>query len=136
MSEHLKACDHYQELCASALFRDLIRASGEHNSIPISFPRSMSHQLRPALEQMCMPALKACATGGVLDPRRVKEAFRLLSVYIEHQTIWYGLFISSTERKSVQKVHIADEAVRILLAAYRSKVGGAFELSDAAVQSA
>lgn len=83
-----------------------------------------------------MPALKACATAGVLDPRRVKEAFRLLSAYIEHQTIWYGLFISATARKSVEKVRIADEAVRIVLAAYPSKIGVAFDVSDAVVQSA
>lgn len=31
---------------------------------------------------------------------------------------------------------IADETVRIVLVAYPSKVGGAFDLSDAAVQSA
>jgi hypothetical protein len=83
-----------------------------------------------------MPALKACVTGGLLDPHRVKEAFRLLSAYIEHQTIWYGLFISTTARKSVKKVHIADEAVRIVLAAYPFTVGGASDPYDAAVQSA
>jgi AcrR family transcriptional regulator len=136
VSELWKACDHYQKLCVSPLFRDLIRAPVEHTSIPISFRRMMCRQLRSALEQMCMPALKACATGGVLDPRRVKEAFRLLSAYIEHQTIWYGLFISATARKSVEKVRIADEAVRIVLAAYPSKIGEAFDLSDAVVQSA
>jgi AcrR family transcriptional regulator len=136
VSELLKASDQYQKLCASPLFRDLIRAPVEHTSIPISFRRMMCRQLRSYLEQMCMPALKACATGGVLDPRRVKEAFRLLSAYIEHQTIWYGLFISATARKSVEKVHIADEAVRIVLAAYPSKVGGAFDPSDGALQSA
>ncbi|CAN1525817.1 AcrR Transcriptional regulator [Caulobacteraceae bacterium] len=136
VSELWKACDHYQKLCVSPLFRDLIRAPVEHTSIPISFRRMMCRQLRSALEQMCMPALKACATGGVLDPRRVKEAFRLLSAYIEHQTIWYGLFISATARKSVEKVRIADEAVRIVLAAYPSKIGEAFDLSDVVVQSA
>ncbi len=83
-----------------------------------------------------MPALKACATSGVLDPRRVKESFRLISPYIEHQTIWYELFISATARKSAETVHTANEAVRIVLSAYPSKVGGAFGLSDAAVQSA
>lgn len=136
VSELWKACDHYQKLCVSPLFRDLIRAPVEHTSIPISFRRMMCRQLRSSLEQMCMPALKACATGGVLDPRRVKEAFRLLSAYIEHQTIWYGLFISATARKSVEKVRIADEAVRIVLAAYPSKIGEAFDLSDVVVQSA
>jgi hypothetical protein len=136
ISQLLKASDHYQKLCASALFRDLIRAPLEHNTIPISFRRSMCRQLRSALEQMCMPALRACAIGGLLDPHRVKEAFRLLSAYIEHQTIWYGLFISATARKSVEKVHIADEAVRIVLAAYPSRIGDAFDLSDAVVQSA
>lgn len=136
VSELWKACDHYQKLCASPLFRDLIRAPVEHTSIPISFRRVMCRQLRSALEQMCMPALKACANAGVLDPLRVKEAFRLLSAYIEHQTIWYGLFISATARKSVEKVRIADEAVRIVLAAYPSKIGEAFDLSDVVVQSA
>lgn len=136
VSQLLKASDHYQKLCASALFRDLIRAPLEHNTIPISFRRSMCRQLRSALEQMCMPALKACAIGGLLDPHRLKEAFRLLSAYIEHQTIWYGLFISATARKSVEKVHIADEAVRIILAAYPSTVGGASDPYDGALQSA
>jgi AcrR family transcriptional regulator len=136
VSQLLKASDHYQKLCAAALFRDLIRAPLEHNTIPISFWRSICRQLRSALEQMSMPALKACATGGLLDPHPIKEAFRLLSAYIEHQTIWYGLFIRATARKSAEKVHIADEAVRIVLAAYPSKVGGAFDPSDGALQSA
>ena len=78
VSQLLKASDHYQKLCASALFQDLIRAPLGHNTIPISFRRLMCRQLRSALEQMCMPALKACAIGGLLDPHRVKEAFRLL----------------------------------------------------------
>jgi AcrR family transcriptional regulator len=136
LSQLLKASDHYQRLCASALFQDLIRAPLEHNTIPISFWRSICRQLRSALEQMSMPALKACATGGLLDPHPIKEAFRLLSAYIEHQTIWSGLFISATARKAAEKVHIADEAVRIVLAAYPSKGGGAFDPYDGALQSA
>jgi AcrR family transcriptional regulator len=135
ISQLLKASHHYQTLCTSALFRDLIRAPLEHTTIPISFRRSMCRQLRSVLQQLCMPALKACATGGLLDPHRVKEAFRLLSAYIEHQTIWYGLFVSRPTRKSVERVHIADEAVRIVLAAYPSKVGGA-SVPYAGVQSA
>ncbi len=121
----LEASHHFQTLCTSALFRDLIRAPLEHTTIPISFRRSMCRQLRSALEQLRMPALKACATGGFLNPHRVKEAFRLLSAYIEHQKLWYGLFVSRPARKSVERDHIADEAVRIVLAAYPSKVGGA-----------
>ncbi|OYU78629.1 MAG: hypothetical protein CFE32_00755 [Alphaproteobacteria bacterium PA3] len=136
ISQLLKASDHYQKLCTSALFQDLIRAPVEHNSIPMPFRRTMCRQLRSALEQMCMPALKACAAGGFLDPQQIKEAFRLLSAYIEHQTIWYGLFVGATVGKPGEKVPIADEAVRIVLAAYPLKTGGVPVPSDAAVQSA
>lgn len=114
----LRAPDRYQELCASALFRDLIRTPIEHNSIPLTFRRAMCRQIRSALEQLCMPPLQACAEVGLLEPRQIKEAFRLLSAYIEHQTVWYGLLVSPAARKPLEREHIADEAVRITLSAY------------------
>ena len=76
------------------------------------------------------------AARSEISTASIYKAFRLLSAFIEHQTIWYGLFISATARKSVEKVRIADEAVRIVLAAYPSKIGEAFDLSDVVVQSA
>lgn len=118
INQLLHASDRYQELCASALFRDLIRAPIEHNSIPLTFRRAMCRQIRSALEQLCMPALKACAEVGLLDPRQIREAFRLLSAYIEHQTVWYELLVSPASKKPVEREHIADEAVRITLLAY------------------
>ena len=118
INQLLHASDRYQELCASALFRDLIRAPIEHISIPLTFRRAMCRQIRSALERLCMPPLQACAEVGLLDPRQIKEAFRLLSAYIEHQTVWCGLLVSPAAQKPVEREHIADEAVRITLLAY------------------
>lgn len=118
IAQLLQASDRYQELCASALVRDLIRAPIEHNSIPLPFRRAMCRQIRSALESLCMPALHACANAGLLDPKQIKDAFRLLSAYIEHQTIWHGLLVAPASNGSVERAHIADEAVRITLSAY------------------
>ncbi|MFY7759746.1 TetR/AcrR family transcriptional regulator [Aquidulcibacter sp.] len=118
INQLLQASDRYHALCESALFRDLIRAPIEHNNIPLTFRRSMCRQIRSALEQLCMPPLQACAEVGLLDRQQIKEAFRLLSAYIEHQTIWYGLLVSPASKNSGAREQIADEAVRITLSAY------------------
>jgi len=117
-SQLLHASDRYQCLCSSPLLRDLVRVPIEHNAIPMNFRRTMCRQIRTALEQLCLPPLRACAEAGLIDPDRIHEAFRLLSAYIEHQTIWYGLLMSPGSKPVMQGEHIAEEAVRITLLAY------------------
>lgn len=113
-----RAADHYERLCASALFRDLVRAPIEQNTIPFAFRRSMCRQIRSALEELCTPPLQACAEIGLLDQERIKEAFRLLSAYIEYQTLWYGLLVGPAVQRPNEPGQIANEAVRITLSAY------------------
>lgn len=118
ISQLMQASARYQDLCASPLLRDLLRAPIEHNSIPLTFRRSMCRQIRAALEGICMPPLQACGEAGLLDPDRLKDAFRLLSAYIEHQTLWYGLLVSPAVKNPIGHEHVAEEAVRITLSAY------------------
>ena len=95
----------------------------------------MCRQIRAALEGICMPPLQACGEAGLLDPSRLKDAFRLLSAYIEHQTLWYGLLVSPTGRNPVKHDQVAQEAVRITLSAYPPRQVEAFAPFDGDAQS-
>lgn len=131
----LHATHRYQEICVSPLFRDLIRAPIEHNSLPLTLRRSVGRQIRSALEKLCIPPLQACAEVGLLDLRQINEAFQLLSAYIEHKAVWNDLLTSPPSQGAIARAHITNEAVRITFLAYPPTQAEASDPSASAPQS-
>lgn len=123
VSHLLHVARRYQALCETDFLRDLIRVPMERNRIPVTLRRTMRRQIRLALERLCLPALEACAAQGLLDPARVTPALQLLSACIEHPTMWQNMLMQPGAQAGSSGVRLADEAVRITLAAYPPVAG-------------
>jgi AcrR family transcriptional regulator len=109
---------HYQELCETELFKDLVRVPLHQNQLPDSKRRILERWLRTAIADLCLPALRSCGQRGLIDPDRMDSALALLSSFIEHHTIWHNYLTAAPVEKSFSGNAISEEAVRITLSAY------------------
>ena len=109
---------HYQELCETELFQDLVRVPFHQNQLPSSKRRLLERWLRSAIADLCLPALRSCGQKGIIDPERMDSALALLSSFIEHHTIWHDYLTGAQVVKPFLGKAISMEAVRITLSAY------------------
>jgi AcrR family transcriptional regulator len=109
---------HYQELCETELFQDIVRVPLNQNQLPISKRRLLDRWLRAAIADLCLPALRSCAQTGLIDPKQTDAALALLSGFIEHHTIWHDFLTGNRVKRLFIGDDICQEAVRITLSAY------------------
>ena len=109
---------HYQELCESELFQDLVRVPLDQNQLPSSKRRLLERWLRSAIADLCLPALRVCGQKGLIDPNQMESALVLLSSFIEYHTIWHDYLTGTQAERPFPGKAISMEAVRITLLAY------------------
>jgi AcrR family transcriptional regulator len=112
------AAQHFQELCETELFQDLVRIPLHQNQLPSSKQRLLERWLRSAIADLCLPALRSCGQNGIIDPDRMDSALALLSSFIEYHTIWHDYLTGAQVEKPFLGEAISKEAVRITLSAY------------------
>lgn len=108
----------YAELLNSPVTRRIVRMQIAQNSTPAGEGRTEGRAMRALVEGSFRRALERAAAARLLDRERLYQAHALITGFIEHQTLTYGLIIDEETIGPFSGDDVADEAVRAAFAAY------------------
>jgi AcrR family transcriptional regulator len=108
----------YAALLDSPLTRRVVRMQIAQNSEPAGPGRTTGYRMRALVEAAFSPILTRCQAEGIFQIGTIEKAHALLTGFIEHQTLIYGLIIDEQRVADFAGDLVADEAVRVALLAY------------------
>jgi AcrR family transcriptional regulator len=108
----------YAEILNSPTARRIVRMQIAQNTTPAGDGRTQGFSMRAIVENGFADALAACARAGLLEVSSLSHAHALLTGFIEHQTLIYGLIIDEDRVADFSGTDLAEEAVRATLLAY------------------
>jgi AcrR family transcriptional regulator len=108
----------YADMLNSPVTRRIVRMQIAQNSTPAGDGRTEGRSMRALVEANFRGALQRAAATNLLDKDRLYQAHAMITGFIEHQTLTYGLIIDEETVGPFSGDELADEAVRVACLAY------------------
>lgn len=109
---------NYAATLNSPMSRRIVRMQIAQNTVPAGDGRTQGFSMRALVEGSFRDSLQKCVAHGLIEAADVAKAHALITGYIEHQTLIYGLIIDEDRVGPFSGPELADEAVKAALLAY------------------